>query len=86
MNLLPQDVLIMIKLAVSRREGWTYNRIAHELDMSPSMAHSGVKRATTSSTWRTLLIRIVIGPGVKLEELSGLVVIDEVQRHAFPPV
>jgi hypothetical protein len=46
MNLLPQDVLIMIKLAVSSSEGWTYNKIAHELDMSPSMAHSGVKRAT----------------------------------------
>jgi hypothetical protein len=45
MNLLPQDVLIMIKLAVSSSEGWTYNKIAHELDMSPSMAHSGVKRA-----------------------------------------
>ena len=45
MNLLPQDVLIMIKLVVSSREGWTYNRIAHELNMSPSMAHSGVKRA-----------------------------------------
>ena len=46
MNLLPQDVLIMIKLAVSSHEGWTYNKIAHQLDMSPSMAHSGVKRAT----------------------------------------
>ena len=46
MNLLPQDVLIMIKLAASSREGWTYNKFAHELDMSPSMVHSGVKRAT----------------------------------------
>ena len=45
MNLLPQDVLIMIKLAVSSSEGWTYDKIARELDMSSSMAHSGVKRA-----------------------------------------
>ena len=46
MNLLSQDVLIMIKLAVSCPRGWTYNMIAYELDMSPSMAFNGVKRAT----------------------------------------
>jgi hypothetical protein len=46
MNLLPQDVLIMIKVAVSCPEGWTYSTIAYELGMSPSMVHGGVKRAT----------------------------------------
>lgn len=48
MNLLSQDVLLMIKLAVSCPEGWTYNRIAYELGMSASMAYNGVKRATQS--------------------------------------
>lgn len=46
MNLLPQDVLVMVKLAVSARPEWTFNSMAHELGMSPSMAHSAVKRAT----------------------------------------
>jgi hypothetical protein len=46
MNLLPQDILIMIKLAVSTTQDWSYNTIAHELGMSPSMAFSGVKRAS----------------------------------------
>jgi len=46
MNLLPQDVLLMLKLAISRPEKWTYNSIAYELTMSPSMAFSSIKRAT----------------------------------------
>jgi len=46
MNLLPQDILIMLKLAVSSSEGWSYNAIASELGMSPSMVFNGVKRAT----------------------------------------
>jgi hypothetical protein len=46
MNLLPQDILIMIKLALSASQDWSYKTIAYELDMSPSMAFSGVKRAS----------------------------------------
>ncbi len=46
MNLLPQDILVMVKLAVSVRPEWTFNSMAHELGMSPSMAHSAVQRAT----------------------------------------
>ena len=77
MNLLPQDVLIMIKLAVSSREGWTYDRIAHELDMSPSMAHSGVKRATQARLFDPSRRRPRRKP---LEEflIHGL-------KYAFPP-
>ena len=46
MNLLPQDILIMIKLALSISQDWSYNTIAYELGMSSSMAFSGVKRAS----------------------------------------
>lgn len=46
MNLLPQDIFVMVKLAVSTRPEWTFNSMAHELGMSPSMAHGAVKRAT----------------------------------------
>lgn len=45
MNLLPQDVVVMVKLAVSASENWTYDRLAHDLDMSPSMAYNAVKRS-----------------------------------------
>jgi len=45
MNLLPQDVLLMMKLAFSCPPKWTYNAVAYELEMSPSMAHAGIKRA-----------------------------------------
>lgn len=45
MNLLPQDVLLMMKLAFSCPPRWTYNTVAYELEMSPSMAHAGIKRA-----------------------------------------
>ena len=46
MNLLPQDILIMIKLTLSTSQDWSYNTIAYELGMSPSMVFSGVKRAS----------------------------------------
>ena len=46
MNLLPQDVLMMMKLTLSAPDNWTYDKVAYELGMSPSMAHSAVKRAT----------------------------------------
>ncbi|QJT07598.1 hypothetical protein [Oceanidesulfovibrio marinus] len=49
MNLLPQDVLVMLKLAVSPPPEWSYDRLAYQLGMSPSMAHSAVKRATRAA-------------------------------------
>jgi len=36
----------MIKVSVSCPEGWTYSTVGYELEMSPSMVHSAVKRAT----------------------------------------
>jgi len=45
MNILPQDVFILLKLAVSYKRDWTYNTIAYELGMSPSMVHSAIKRS-----------------------------------------
>ncbi|MCP4602370.1 MAG: hypothetical protein GY847_17955 [Proteobacteria bacterium] len=48
MNLLPQDVLVMLKLSLLQRDSWTYNEIAYELKMSPSMVHSAVKRTTNA--------------------------------------
>lgn len=44
MNLLPQDVVVMLKLAVAR-EPWSYESLAHDLGLSASMVHSAVRRA-----------------------------------------
>ena len=46
MNLLPQDILIMVRMALSASQDWSYNKIAHELGMSPSMVFSAVKRTS----------------------------------------
>lgn len=47
MNLLPQDVLILLKLMLSREQGatWTFQGLGHELGLSSSMVHAGLKRA-----------------------------------------
>ncbi len=46
MNLLPQDVFMMLKLALSAPVDWTYDKVAYELGLSPSMAYNAIKRAT----------------------------------------
>ena len=48
MILKPQDVVILLKLAILGREPWTYQRLAAELSISPSEAHAGVKRAVAA--------------------------------------
>lgn len=45
MILRPQDILVVLKLAVSGESG-TYSALAHDLDMSASEVHSAVRRAT----------------------------------------
>lgn len=40
----PQDLLIIIKIAVSRQE-FTYAQLAYDLGMSASEVHAGLKRA-----------------------------------------
>lgn len=43
----PQDIVILLKLAVQPGPyEWSYNRLAYELHMSPSEVHKGVGRAT----------------------------------------
>ena len=52
--MLPQDVLLMMKLAFSCPPRWTYNAVAYELEMSPSMAHAGIKRASVAGLYDAL--------------------------------
>ena len=57
MKLLPQDVLVMIKLVVSKQPGWSYSSLAHDLRMSPSMVHSSIGRSSQARLFDLYLRR-----------------------------
>jgi hypothetical protein len=46
MMLKPQDVVVLLKLAVHQDERWSYSGLAASLGMSPSEVHAAVRRAT----------------------------------------
>jgi hypothetical protein len=48
MILKPQDIIIMLKLVVWDRPEWSYPALSHELSMSASEVHAGVKRAAAA--------------------------------------
>jgi hypothetical protein len=42
----PQDLVVLLKLAVLREGRWSYSTLASSLGMSPSEVHAAVRRAT----------------------------------------
>ncbi|HTP29633.1 MAG TPA: hypothetical protein VMK12_28705 [Anaeromyxobacteraceae bacterium] len=44
-QLKPQDILVLLKLALGEGGGWSYPRIATELGMSASEVHAAMRRA-----------------------------------------
>lgn len=48
MALEPQDIVVLLKLAVSRPENWSYPWLGESLEMSPSEAEAAIKRAIDS--------------------------------------
>jgi hypothetical protein len=77
MVLKPQDIVILLKLVTFGDRPWSYSAIAHELFMSPSEVHSGIRRAAAARLFDG--VRNV--PLVKaLEEflVHGV-------KYAFPP-
>jgi len=48
MILKPQDILILLKLVVRDSAEWSYPALSHELCMSASEVHAGVKRAAAA--------------------------------------
>lgn len=48
MILKPQDIFIMLKLVVWNRSEWSYPTLSHELSISASEAHAGIKRAAAA--------------------------------------
>jgi hypothetical protein len=45
MILKPQDILVLLKLVALGEKGWSYNRLAVDLGMSPAEVHAATKRA-----------------------------------------
>ncbi len=45
-ELKPQDILVLLKLAVHPGEDWSYSWLASSLKMSSAEAHAAIKRAT----------------------------------------
>lgn len=45
MALKPQDVLVLLKLALHREAPWTYTSLGHDLGLSASETHAAVRRA-----------------------------------------
>jgi hypothetical protein len=48
MILKPQDIFIMLKLVVRDGSEWSYPALSHELSMSASEVHAGIKRAVAA--------------------------------------
>lgn len=79
MHLMPQDVLVLLKLVAIGQQSWSYAALAVELGMSSSQLHSAVRRVLAAKlAMRTSeSIRPNIG---NLEEflIHGV-------KYAFPP-
>jgi len=45
MNLKPQDIVFLLKLVAIGKIPWSFNRLALDLEMSPSEVHAASKRA-----------------------------------------
>ena len=79
MVLKPQDLLIALKLWVSKGHGLTYPSLAKALKMSPSEVHGGVKRAHAAG----LLMEAKADAHPSPEALREFLI--HGARYAFPP-
>jgi predicted nucleotidyltransferase len=80
MILKPQDVVILLKLAVLGSRPWTYQRLAEELSMSQSEVHAGVRRAVAAR----LMIDATTTNGRLIHHALKEFLIHGV-RYAYPP-
>lgn len=78
MSLKPQDIVILLKLALMSDLPWTYSSVAKEIFMSPSEVHAGVRRAVASQLMDPEGRRPLLAP---LEEFLICCA-----KYVFPPV
>jgi hypothetical protein len=77
MVLKPQDIVILLKLVTSREIEWSYPSLAHDLFMSVSEAHAGVKRAGAARLM-DLQRRVPLKKALEEFLIHGV-------KYAFPP-
>ena len=77
MVLKPQDILILLKLVASREIEWSYPSLAHELYMSVSEVHAGIKRAKAARLM-DLQRRVPFKKALEEFLIHGV-------KYAFPP-
>ena len=80
MILKPQDVVLLLKLVALGEAGWTYQRLANELALSPSEAHAGVRRAVAAR----LMTDAKSATGRPIREALKEFLLHGV-KYAFPP-
>jgi hypothetical protein len=80
MILKPQDVVLLLKLVALGEAGWTYQRLASELALSPSEAHAGVRRAVAAR----LMTDAKSASGRPIREALKEFLLHGV-KYAFPP-
>lgn len=80
MILKPQDVVVLLKLVALGGSGWTYQRLANELALSPSEAHAGVRRAVAAK----LMTDAKSATGRPIREALKEFLLHGV-KYAFPP-
>lgn len=78
MSLKPQDIVILLKLALKKGLPWSYSSVAKEIFMSASEVHAGVRRAIASRLMDPEGRRPLLIP---LEEFLICCV-----KYVFPPV
>ena len=77
MTLKPQDIVILLKLVTLGDRPWSYSALAHELFMSPSEVHSGIRRAAAARLFDA-------ARSVPLIKALGEFLVHGV-KYAFPP-
>ncbi len=66
----PQDVVVCLKVQVSKKRGWTYRSLAKELDMSHSEVYQALQRAAYAGIYSSESRVILAEPFLKM--LRGL--------------
>jgi hypothetical protein len=73
----PQDIVVLLKI-VGQHQGWTFERIASELDLSPSSVHRSLERAEKSGLYNS-----------KRKEVNRASLLEFLRhgaKYVFPPV
>lgn len=73
----PQDIVVLLKL-VDEAPGWTFSRIAGELDFSPSAVHRSLARAGQAGLYQAGLRSVNRDALLEFLAHGG--------RYVFPPV